>query len=298
MDENLSAWLTLCQDRVNHFLSDWLPKETNAAAGRLFQAIRYSALQGGKRLRPALVYAASELGHRTIDEVLPLGVAVECIHAYSLIHDDLPAMDNDHLRRGQPTCHIAYDEATAILVGDALQAAAFEILASADVPNLTTEMHLRMIQALARAAGTKGMVAGQAMDIMAQKVGSNLSELARLHDLKTGALLCVSVEIGALAATLEQDETDALIKYGKALGRAFQVTDDCLDATTSTEVLGKPQHSDARSGKVTYVSLLGLAGAQKEAKRLEEEALEALSDFGEPADRLRALVRFATQRKA
>jgi len=290
-DSGFLTWLTECKQTTDSFLIVRLNREDD---NRLLQAIRYSLLLGGKRLRPALVYASGELGGRTMAELLPVAGAVECIHAYSLIHDDLPAMDDDDLRRGQPSCHIQYDEATAILAGDGLQALAFELLAEDSHHGLSAESRLQMLQELADAAGYRGMVGGQAADM--EGLACNLDQLARLHDMKTGALLCVSVRMGGLAAGLTHNQMKALTDYGHLLGRIFQIIDDCLDVTQDSEVTGKPQYSDAAQNKTTYVKLLGLKGAEKEAKRLSEKAMKALNGFGSRANRLRMLLEFVASR--
>lgn len=295
MKVDLKAWLTDCQQATDDFLADQLLQAQGALG--LLEAMRYSLLASGKRLRPALVYATAELGGLDRQSVLFLGAAVECIHTYSLCHDDLPAMDDDDMRRGKPACHIAYDEATAILVGDALQALAFELIADTKHGNLPAQNRLRIVQILARAVGMNGMVSGQALDMAAENQSLDLEALGQLHDYKTGALLCASVEIGATAAGLNEQEQSALMIYGKALGRAFQITDDCLDITQSSAELGKPQHSDSRAGKSTYACLLGLEGAEEEAQRWAKAGLNAIASFGGRADKLTALVNFAVQRK-
>lgn len=289
---SFEGWLKQCQQVTNDFLAHWLAAQN--APECLRDAMQYCLLLGGKRLRPALVYAVAQLNDKAIDAVLPFGAVVECVHAYSLCHDDLPAMDDDDLRRGQPACHIAYGEATAILVGDALQAAAFEILANADA-GLSAEVRLRMVQYLSQAIGAKGMVGGQTIDIAATV--QNLDDLAQLHDMKTGALLCVSAQLGALAAGLNETQLEILTRYSQLLGRAFQVTDDCLDVMQPSATLGKPQHSDSSTGKITYTELLGLEGAQLEAKRLKTAAMKLLDVFDERADRLRALTDFVIDRQ-
>ena len=289
---SLDAWLKQCQQATNDFLAQWLA--VLDAPECLCDAMQYCLLLGGKRLRPALVYAVAQLNDKPIDAVLPFGASVECMHAYSLCHDDLPAMDDDDLRRGQPACHIAYGEATAILVGDALQAAAFELLTTTD-NGLGAEVSLRMIRCLSQAVGAKGMVGGQAIDMAAS--AQNLNDLAQLHDMKTGALLCVSAQFGALAAGLDETHLEILTRYSQLLGRAFQVTDDCLDVMQSSEILGKPQHSDSTANKITYIDLLGLEGAQLEAVRLKTEAIELLNVFDRRADRLRALTDFVIDRQ-
>ena len=220
--------------------------------------------------------------------------ALEAIHAYSLVHDDLPAMDDDDLRRGQPTCHIAYDEATAILAGDALQALAFELLAIA--PGLAPELTVQLLRELARAAGAAGMVAGQAIDLAAVDTQLNLAELENMHAHKTGALIRASVIMGALTAGASKTQLAALTRYAEAVGLAFQVQDDILDVTADTETLGKRQGADEALNKPTYVSLLGLEAAKTKALELHRTALVALAEFGGSADQLRALSAYTVQR--
>lgn len=293
MHNGFDTWLAACQKNVNHFLAGWLSQADIPAP--LAEAIRHSLLVGGKRLRPSLVYATAALGDKSMSDMAPLAAAVECIHTYSLIHDDLPAMDDDDCRRGQPSCHIAYGEAVAILAGDALQTMAFDMLACARVPGLDAATRVRMVQALTKAVGAEGMIAGQVIDM--GKPAQSLAELARLHHLKTGTLLAVAVEIGALAAALDRKTHALLTEYSQALGLAFQITDDCLDVTQSSAVLGKPQHSDIESGKTTYSSLLGLAGARQEARQLEAKACRLLEPLDQRADHLRALAAFAVRRE-
>lgn len=296
MNQDLADWMRAHSERTQNWLADWL--DNIDAAGNLLEAVKYSLMAGGKRLRPALVYATAALGDKSVEEVLPLGAAVECIHTYSLAHDDLPAMDDDDLRRGKPACHIAFGEATAILVGDGLQTLAFEILTTAKELRLDADARLKIIQIMAKASGLNGMVAGQALDMATETPPTDLSTLERLHDLKTGALLSAAVEIGAVAAGLPAAEHASLVRYGQTLGRAFQVTDDCLDVTQSSQTLGKPQHSDASSGKHTFVTLLGIEGATAYAQKLSDTAIEALSSFGEAADKLRALADFTVNRRS
>ncbi|HEY7772648.1 MAG TPA: farnesyl diphosphate synthase [Marinagarivorans sp.] len=245
-----------------------LPKPI-AGGERLREAMAYSLLNGGKRIRPLLVLASAEACGGITEASWPAAVAVEYIHAYSLIHDDLPAMDDDDLRRGKPTCHIAYDEATAILAGDALQCSAFECLAK-------QPSTLVMVGPLARAAGARGMVVGQAIDLAAVAQQLNLEQLSHMHKHKTGALIEVSVQLGALSAGATEQQQRALMEYACAIGLAFQVQDDILDVTAVTEVLGKQQGADAEHNKPTYVSLLGLEGAQNKAQQLLNHALTAL----------------------
>ncbi len=244
---------------------------------RLESAMAYVLLGGGKRVRPVLVYAAGEALGAPLEHLDGPACAVECIHAYSLVHDDLPAMDDDDLRRGRPTCHRAYDEATAILAGDALQALAFQLLADDTHTPLPDAIRLAMTRTLAEAAGAAGMVGGQAIDLGA--VGRTLDEarLTRMHRLKTGALIEASVVLGALAAGAGEDDLAHLRRYARAIGLAFQVQDDILDVTASTEEMGKTQGADAQVGKPTYVTLLGLDGARKAAGELRDEARESLA---------------------
>ncbi len=260
--------------------------------------MRYSIFNGGKRVRPILVYAAAQAvsnnespaDHTAVGSTACdiAAAALECIHAYSLIHDDLPAMDNDNLRRGKPTCHIAFDEATAILAGDALQCLAFEALAN--IKNLAATEKLAMVIALAKASGDNGMVAGQAIDLAAVDNKLALAQLETMHSLKTGALIRASVELGARAAgNATAKQLHSLDVYARAIGLAFQVQDDILDVTASTEVLGKQQGADEALNKPTYVSLLGLTAARAKAQNLHKQALSALETFGEQAEPLRQL---------
>ena len=295
MHQSLADWIVTQATRTEAWLHQWLAEIDGA--GDVLEAASYSLMAGGKRLRPALVYATAELGGQSIDAILPIGAAVECIHTYSLAHDDLPAMDDDDLRRGKPACHIAFSEATAILAGDALQTLAFEILTQAEMKPLSAENRLALIAILAQASGLRGMVSGQALDMAMNTAVKTLDELEQLHDLKTGALLSAAVAMGAVAGGLCDDERAHLARYSQAIGRAFQVADDCLDVTQSAQVLGKPQHSDRESGKKTFVTLLGLEGAQAEAQRLSQAAIQALEPFGESAKKLRQLAIYTIERQ-
>lgn len=240
-------------------------------------AMRYSLLNGGKRMRPFLVYAVGEMLGAELSDLNYPALAVECIHAYSLIHDDLPAMDDDDLRRGKPTCHIAFDEATAILAGDALQALAFDILAHANLTTQSAQKQVKLMQLLSSASGYSGMCGGQAMDLAATNHPVCRAKLQHLHELKTGALIKVAV---MMAATLAPNITDTtwqkLLEYSQALGLAFQVQDDILDVVGDSEVLGKPQGSDQAQNKSTYPALLGLQGANDYLEDLHQQALHAL----------------------
>lgn len=286
-------FLNTCRTLVDTELDRRIASQS--ASEQLQEAMRYSVLGGGKRIRPALTLAAATALGQSIDVALVPACAIELVHAYSLVHDDLPAMDNDELRRGRPTAHIAFNEATAILAGDALQALAFEWLA--DAPGIEAPARLTMIKELARASGHGGMVGGQSIDL--ESVGKNLSlaQLETMHRHKTGALIEASVRIGALTASgVSERSLTALTGYAKALGLAFQVQDDLLDIEGDTDVIGKPQGSDAARSKPTYPALLGLAGARKHLAALLDSALESLQDFGPEADPLRAMADYVVAR--
>ncbi|HSC75107.1 MAG TPA: farnesyl diphosphate synthase, partial [Pseudomonadales bacterium] len=281
MSADFQSFLQSCQQRTASTLEQILPTPLEPAA-RLKQAMRYSALNGGKRVRATLVFAAAQaVSEKIPDAIEHIACAVELIHAYSLVHDDLPAMDNDALRRGQPTCHIAFDEATAILAGDALQTLAFECLTTAD---FSSEQRCELILTLARASGAAGMVAGQDMDLAAEGKPISLSELESLHQHKTGALIRASVQLGAIASNATAEQKTALDQYAAAIGLAFQVQDDILDIESSTEELGKQQGADLALNKSTYPSLLGLENARQRAQALYDEAIDALTLFDHQAD--------------
>lgn len=277
----LEAFLEDARKRVDEALEAALPVSSEAPE-RLHQAMRYSVLGGGKRIRPALVLATSRALRGDSESAMPAALAVELIHAYSLVHDDLPSMDNDDLRRGQPTCHRAFDEATAILAGDALQALAFRLLSEPDTHTGTQQ--LRMIRILSEAAGHNGMVGGQALDLAATGGQLTVSDLERMHRRKTGALIEASVMLGALAAGCHNENTLAAVhNYGGAIGLAFQVKDDLLDDEGQTEVMGKPQGSDLDRNKPTYSSLLGRERANRMLEELHRQALTSLEAIpGEP----------------
>ncbi|HCR95921.1 MAG: (2E,6E)-farnesyl diphosphate synthase [Halomonas sp.] len=266
--------------------------DERAVVPRLDNAMRHGLLVGGKRLRPLLVYLAGQaLGARDKDLDAP-AAAIELIHAYSLIHDDLPAMDDDDLRRGQPTVHIAYDEATAILAGDALQTLAFDVLARTAHPRLGS-----LITTLATASGRGGMVAGQALDLAAIGGHPDVDALAHMHAHKTGALIVAAVRMGGLIAVDESDpRINALTRYARAIGLAFQIHDDVLDVTGDTITLGKTSGADAARAKPTYPSLLGLEGAQQKARTLIDEATAALAPLGEQAAPLAELAHYMIER--
>ena len=293
-DTGFSHFSSQCISRVEQALEKQLPP-TSIEPTRLHEAMRYATFNGGKRVRPILVYA-SGLACQSAPERLDMAAcAVELIHSYSLVHDDLPAMDNDDLRRGKPTCHRAYDEATAILVGDALQSLAFRLLAETQA-ELAADTRLQMVSLLATASGSRGMAGGQAMDIDAVDRDLSLPELEIMHIHKTGALIRASVQLGALAAGAGEQQLRLLGHYATAVGLAFQVQDDILDITGDTDTLGKTQGKDAAANKPTYPGLLGLDGARQKAQELLDEALDALVDFGAEADQLRHLARYVVQR--
>ena len=273
---SLPNWLLQYQQRVEQQLAHFLSAEQPQT---LMQAMRYACLDGGKRIRAVLVYATAHSLGLDLNRVDAAAAAIECIHAYSLVHDDLPAMDDDDLRRGKPTCHIAFDEATAILAGDALQTAAFDILCRNDAQSDARD-RVRQIQILARASGAQGMVGGQAIDLSATGHSLSLDALKTMHGMKTGALISASV---AMASCLREPPlpaiSDALDIYSACLGLAFQIKDDILDVEGNSADLGKRQGADVSQGKVTYVSLLGLEQAKQEANQLHEEALRQLGQI-------------------
>jgi len=292
----LSRFLDASQQRVDAALGALLPQPEGPTA-RLHAAMRYATLNKGKRLRPILVYAAGALRGANATDLDVAACAVELIHAYSLVHDDLPAMDDDHLRRGQPTTHIAFDVATAILAGDALQTLAFEQLASAPLNGCSESVRVQWLQLLAKASGAAGMGGGQAIDLAATGKQLNLAELQHMHALKTGALITASVLMGAAAAgPWHPAEWQALSRYGNALGLAFQIHDDVLDIEADTATLGKPQGSDIEKGKMTFPALLGLAQAKHRAREAAEQAASALAALPYNTTRLIELARYVVER--
>ena len=296
MSNALKEYLSFSQARVEKALEDRLPSD-KLLPQKLHQAMRYSVLNGGKRMRPMLTYCTGMALGVPLEALDGPACAVEFIHVYSLIHDDLPAMDDDDLRRGKPTCHVAFDEATAILAGDALQALAFEMLAHDPTITATADGRLKMIVALTKASGSQGMVGGQAIDLQSVGTRLNLPELENMHIHKTGALIRVSVNMATLAK--ENVNPEVAIKldhYAKCIGLSFQVKDDILDEESDTATLGKTQGKDKDNDKPTYPALLGLAGAKQKAQELHEKALESLTGFGEEADLLRDLSLYIIQR--
>ena len=290
-----AEWMAVTQDRAESALSRFLPGADSIPA-RLHQAMRYATLGGGKRVRPLLAFAAGELTDAQPEALDIVGCAVEMIHAYSLVHDDLPCMDDDVLRRGRPTCHVEYDEPTALLVGDSLQTMAFELLASQGIGE--PKQQLEMIALLAHASGSRGMAGGQAIDLAS--VGQPLTqpELELMHALKTGALIRAAVLIGALAGSpMSADERASLDRFAKRAGLLFQVVDDILDCTASTATLGKTAGKDEAADKPTYVALLGLEKARAYADELRADARDALAIFGDRATRLNQLADFICHRQ-
>ncbi len=288
-------WMAGTQARVEAALARSLPAADSIPA-RLHDAMRYATLGGGKRVRPLLAFAAGEVTGAPLERLDTVACAVEMIHAYSLVHDDLPCMDDDVLRRGRPTCHVEYDEPTALLVGDSLQTQAFELMATAALGDPARQ--LEMIALLAHASGSRGMAGGQAIDLAS--VGKTLTqpELELMHALKTGALIRAAVLLGALAGNpLASEERTGLDRFAKRAGLLFQVVDDILDCTASTSTLGKTAGKDEAADKPTYVSLLGLEGARDYAAALRTDALDALAIFGNRASRLTQLADFICQRQ-
>jgi farnesyl diphosphate synthase len=280
--------------RMEAVLERLLPP-ADEAPERLHAAMRYAALGGGKRARPLLAFAAGELTGAPPQRVERAAAAVEFIHAYSLVHDDMPCMDDDVLRRGQPTVHVKFDEATALLVGDALQSQAFEVLAGEDWPDVPQR---EMLLLLAQASGSRGMAGGQAIDLASVGARLDRDQLERMHRLKTGALLRASVLLGAWCGRrLTPDEQNALDAYAASVGLAFQVADDILDVEADTATLGKTAGKDAEHGKPTYVSILGLEESKHLAEELRLAAHRALGSFGESALRLRQLADFIVRRR-
>jgi len=297
LDPAFQVFLGDCRVRVEHALDKWLPADSTQP-GRLHGAMRYAALGEGKRVRPLLVYASGQALGAQAECLDAAACAVELIHAYSLVHDDLPAMDDDDLRRGRATCHKAFDEATAILTGDALQTLAFRVLCEDDNLCIDRADRLRMIAELALASGSRGMAGGQALDMQATGRQIDLAQLENLHIHKTGALILASVRLGALAAGGARDERlSGLERYAKCIGLAFQVRDDVLDVEGETEVLGKTPGKDAAADKATYPALIGLDAAREMAQRLIDEALDNISPFDRAADPLRQLARYIVGRR-
>jgi len=285
------------QKRVNAALDKYLPAN-DPPEHNLAEAIRYSVIGGGKRIRPAMVYAAGEAMGVATDLLDIPACAVEMIHAYSLIHDDLPAMDDDDLRRGRPTCHKAFDEATAMLAGDALQALAYEILAKDKHEELTPEHRIEMLSLLTEASGAHGMAGGQAVDLASVGKKLNLQQLEHMHQLKTGALIHASILLGGMCKqNISDDEIKMLSDYAMCIGLSFQIQDDILDVISDTKTLGKPQGSDQAQEKPTFPAILGLEDSKKRALEQHQLALKILEPLDEKADCLRQLSAYIVERQ-
>jgi farnesyl diphosphate synthase len=284
------------QARINQFLAQKLAEQT-INDKKLYDAMEYGLLIGGKRMRPYLAYITGECLHIELSDVDVIAASIECIHAYSLLHDDLPAMDDDNLRRGKPTCHIAFDEATAILAGDALQTLAFDILANQPLSDYAHSKRIRLIQQLVKAAGYQGMCGGQALDLAATNKRITLDELEFIHKLKTGALLQASIlMVAECAPNIKQNDLNNLADFAQCIGLAYQVRDDIIDITSSEQELGKPAGSDLAANKSTYPALLGLQGAQQKADQLYQQALQALANLPYNSDNLTSFANFIINR--
>lgn len=290
------SWMQKAQAQTELILARVLPAETQEPS-RLHSAMRYVTLGGGKRVRPLLAFASAKLGNANEQALQAAIASVEMIHVYSLVHDDMPPMDNDSLRRGKPTCHIAYDEATALLVGDALQSLAFDLLSQTG--EIDAKRQLMMVQTLAKASGSLGMAGGQAIDLSNVGLDLTQAELENMHRLKTGALIAAAVRLGALSCPeIGEAELKALDIYAQNLGLAFQVIDDVLDCEQDTATLGKTAGKDIDNNKPTYVKLMGLDAAKAYAHRLVDLSIDVLVPFAEKADALRHLANYVVQRKA
>lgn len=292
----LNDFLAIYRARVESNLSLNLDQHLrDSIEPRLQAAMGYSLLNGGKRLRPILVYLANQVCGGSVAAADTPAMAIEAIHSYSLVHDDLPAMDNDALRRGKPTCHIKYDEATAILVGDALLTWAFELL-SEPLSSLSPYQQLAMINCLAKASGDLGMVVGQSFDLQSVGMKLTIEQLRDMHSAKTGALINAALQLGALSADAKPEQHESLRVYGKAIGLAFQIKDDLLDIESDTKTLGKPQGSDLERDKPTYPALIGITESRHWLAELRQEAIASLDGFGSKADPLIELAHFITDR--
>jgi geranylgeranyl diphosphate synthase type II len=291
---HLAAYLEARQQTIDRALDRYLPK-ANAKPPTIHEAMRYSMFAGGKRLRPVLCLAAAEACGGNATGALPLACAIECIHTYSLVHDDLPSMDNDDFRRGRPTCHKVFGEGIAVLAGDALLTVAFEIV-SRTKPTARYDM-TTLLRELAIAAGSQKLIAGQVADLEAEGKKVNRSQLRYIHENKTAAILTASVRLGAMSANASAKELSAITKFGRALGLAFQVVDDILDVTQTTEKLGKSAGKDVAARKATYPAVIGLNKSRAEARALTGQAHQALSIFGRKGEALRALASYLLERE-
>ena len=296
LDFDLDGFFNEGRARIEGGLDSLLPDEL-AEPASVHSAIRWSVFAGGKRFRPILLLATGEAFGAPPETLMSTACALEMIHTYSLIHDDLPSMDNDELRRGRPTCHVRFDEATAILAGDALQTLAFKTIAEDGL--LSPKIRVSLISELGRAAGTpEGMVAGQARDLEAESRAVTGGELEQIHRLKTGALIIAAARCGALIAEASEAELEAVGSYGAQLGILFQITDDLLDVTATAETLGKTPGKDARAQKATYPSLYGIEAARQRASLVHQEACAVLQQIDRPTARLRAIADFILKRDA
>jgi geranylgeranyl pyrophosphate synthase len=292
---SLEADLNQYKTRVENQLE--LRLQHSSIQDSLQSAMRYSVLNGGKRIRPALIYLTNQALNGDIANADAAACAIEAIHSYSLVHDDLPAMDNDDLRRGKPTCHIAFDEATAILAGDALQCIAFQWLANQE-NTLSDQRKLKMLSTLAKASGDNGMIAGQAFDLAHVDKALTLSQLENMHRFKTGALISASIELGILSSNqdIAPEIAHSLSRYAQAIGLAFQVQDDILDVIGDAHIIGKPQGSDQAANKPTYPALLGLDGAKAKLAELYSQALDATQCLGDQGKKLTELAQYIIER--
>ncbi|MGB8517927.1 MAG: polyprenyl synthetase family protein [Gallionella sp.] len=295
MGVDFQGWTRAHLSRFEVVLDGLLPSAEHAPQ-RLHQAMRYAVLDGGKRVRPLLAFAAAELVGADISRAHIAAASVELIHAYSLVHDDMPCMDDDVLRRGKPTCHVQFDEATALLVGDSLQTLAFQLLAEHQLAD-DAARQLNMVKLLANASGSRGMAGGQAIDLASVGVSLSLPELEFMHIHKTGALIRAAILLGAHCGNVTAAQLAKLDHFGKCVGLAFQVVDDVLDTEADTATLGKTAGKDADNDKPTYVTLLGVPAAREMAQQLHRDALDSLAEFGDAARRLRELADFIVLRK-
>lgn len=294
---DISAQQQKVSTEINAYLQSVIEALPNHAP-RLKSAMQHALLVGGKRMRPLLHNITATMLGVNEQSTTPIGAALECIHAYSLVHDDLPAMDDDDTRRGEPTCHIAFDEATAILAGDALQTLAFEILATVQTVDIDAEKRLKIIQSISQASGYIGMCGGQAMDLAATDRQIDLEQLTQLHQLKTGALLTACVKSAIhMADDIDAANQELLLEYATSIGLAFQIQDDILDVTASSETLGKPSGSDVQANKSTFPSLLGLDSAQQKLRKYHQQALQALTGLPYNTELLRQFADLMMQRK-
>jgi geranylgeranyl diphosphate synthase type II len=291
---DVRKYLTSRQKQIDRALDRYLPREKTKPA-TIHRAMRYSLFAGGKRLRPILCLAAAEACGGKIDNAMPLACAMECIHTYSLVHDDLPSMDNDDFRRGRPTCHKVFGDGIAVLAGDALLTIAFEIVARAK-PTSRYNMST-LLREVAVAAGSQKLIAGQVADLEAEGKKTSREELRYIHQNKTSAILTTTVRLGAMSANTDTQKLNAITKFGRALGLAFQVIDDILDVTQTSERLGKSAGKDIAAQKATYPAVIGLDGSRTEARRLTRQAHNALSIFGARADALHALANYLLERE-